>query len=445
MAVGVRVPPFAFGPVPVVSRAAGAANRDETSGVGVKVTEGERCLRTLDVTVPVAFVDVERAAVARKYASRLKMKGFRKGRVPAGVIDKRFGRAIEEEAVERAIRKACDEATASAELKPVSDVEVTDVRFAPGDPLTFKAAFEARPAVPLGRLGGFRVERPRAEVPEGAVDRIVERLRVERAVWRTAGNGRPEPGDAVTVLTTRLDGDGGESRQYDLVLGDGQALPDVEEAIMSLTAGEEGEFDVSFPEDFADESRRGARHRVRIALLSRRVPELPEVDDAFARAVGEFENAEQMRVRIGEDLEREARSRAEGEVNERLMRMVVEANPFEVPESMVERYADAVIGDAEGLDPEKLNGVRGKLRAASEFAVKRDLLAGRIADEHDLHATPAEVDAHVEALAREAGERAGRVRARLRRSGGLRSLERRLMEAKLFRFLRRRSEIAEAS
>ena len=423
-----------------------AATQGDVSRVDVKVTEGERCRLTLEVTVPVSFVETERVAVTRRYASRLKLKGFRKGRVPPGVVDKRFGRVIEEEAVEGAIRRACDEAISSRELKPVTDVDVTDVRFAPGDPLTFKAAFEARPTVPLGRLGGFRVERPQVEVPEGAVDRIIERLRGEHAVWRTAGNGRPERGDAVTVVMTRLDGavEGDASRQYDLVLGDGQALPDIEEAIRSLTAGEDGDFDVTFPDDFADESRRGARHRVRIALLSRSVPELPEVDDAFARSVGEFEKLDEMRDRIGEDLEREARSRAETEVNDRLMRMVVEANPFDVPESMVERYTDAILGEAEGVDPTTIEGLKEELRPASEFALKRDLLVSRIADEHDLYATPAEVGAQVEALARGTGEPAGRVRARLRKSGGLRNLEQRLMEAKLFHFLREQSKITEA-
>ena len=160
-----------------MSRLARATTLGDASTLDVKVTEGEQCRRTLEVTVPIGFVEAERLAVTRKYASRMKLKGFRKGRVPPGVIDKRFGRVIEEEAVERAIRKACDEAIASRELRPVTDVEVTDVRFAPGDPLTFEAAFEAGPTVPLGRLGGFRVERPRVGVPEGAADGIIERLR----------------------------------------------------------------------------------------------------------------------------------------------------------------------------------------------------------------------------------------------------------------------------
>jgi len=202
---------------------------------------------------------------------------------------------------------------------------------------------------------------------------------------------------------------------------------------------------VSFPDDFPDDDRRGTRQRVRIALLSRSVPELPELDDAFARSVGEFEDLAAMRARVGEDLEREARSRSEAEVNDQLMRMVVEANPFEVPGSMVEKYTDAVLGETEGVAPEQLEGVRQELRPAAEFALKRDLLVAHIAEEHGLHATPAEVGAQIEALARGTGEPAGRVRARLRKSGGLRTIERRLMEAKLFRFLRGRSEITETS
>ena len=423
-------------------------SRAAASGLDVKVAEGERCRRTLDVSVPAEFVDRERVAVTRKYASRMKLKGFRKGRVPTSVIDSRFGRAIEEEAVERAVRKACDQAISSRELRPAGDVDVTDLRFKPGNPLTFKAVFDVWPEVPMGRLGGFRVERPPVEVPEGTVERIIERLRGEQAVWHAADNGRPETGNAVSVVMTRLDGDeseGDPSREYDLILGEGQALPDVEDAIRTLTIGEEGEFDVTFPDDFADEARRGARHRVRIGLLSRSVPRLPDVDDAFARSVGDFENLGELRGRVGEDVEREARSRAETEVNERLLRMVVEANHFEVPRSMVERYTDAVLSEAKDMEPEQLEKLREEFRPASEFAVRRDLLASRIAEEHGLRASPDEVDAQLKVLARERGEPLGRVRARLRKSGALETLERRLTDAKLFRFLRERSEITRAS
>ena len=423
----------------------------DASRLDVTVTEEERCRRTLDVVVPGDVIEEEKRTVTRKYASRLKLKGFRKGKVPVRVVVQRYGPVIEEEAVERSIRQACDGAISSQGLHPVSDVDVTDVRMNSGTSLSFKASFDVRPTIALDRLGGFRVDRPRVEVPDEAVDQIIERLRGENAAWKTLENGKPGPGDSVTVLVTRLDAGEGEpedtdagGRQYDLVLGQEQALPDIEAAILGLTAGEAGDFDVNFPDDFPDPDRQGESHRLRIELLSRRVPELPGLDDGFARSLGDFEDLAALKARIGEDLERDARSRAEAALNDRLMRLIVEANPFEIPESIVEAYTDAVVKDAQDVDPEQLQGIRDEIRPSSEFAVRRELMVDRIVAEHDLRASEEEVAARVEALARDMGEPSGKVLARLRKSGGLRTIERQLTEARLFDFLRGQSDITEA-
>ena len=423
----------------------------DASRLDVTVTEEERCRRTLDVVVPGDVIEEEKRTVTRKYASRLKLKGFRKGKVPVRVVVQRYGPVIEEEAVERSIRQACDGAISSQGLHPVSDVDVTDVRMNSGTSLSFKASFDVRPTIALDRLGGFRVDRPRVEVPDEAVDQIIERLRGENAAWKTLENGKPEPGDSVTVLVTRLDAGEGEpedtdagGRQYDLVLGQEQALPDIEAAILGLTAGEAGDFDVNFPDDFPDPDRQGESHRLRIELLSRRVPELPGLDDGFARSLGDFEDLAALKARIGEDLDRDARSRAEAALNDRLMRLIVEANPFEIPESIVEAYTDAVVKDAQDVDPEQLQGIRDEIRPSSELAVRRELMVDRIVAEHDLRASEEEVGARVEALARDMGEPSGKVLARLRKSGGLRTIERQLTEARLFDFLRGQSDITEA-
>ena len=420
----------------------------DPSRLDVTVTEGERCRRALKVAVPADVVDAQRMVVARKYASRVKMRGFRRGHVPTRVILQRYGRAIEEETVETSVKKACDAAIVANGLQPVSNVEVKDLRFEPGERLSFDASFEVQPEVPLGRLGGFKVERPQVAVREGAAEEILEGLRRDHAAWRTEESGdRPVGGDSVTVLLTRLDGADGEqggtedSRRYDLVLGEGQALPDIEDAIRTLVPGGSGEFDIGFPDDFGDEERRGQRHRLRIELVSRRVPELPALDDAFARAVGDFEDLAALKARIAEDLERDARARSEAGLRDRLLHMVVEANDFEVPDSMVEGYTDAVIGDADDVEPERLEELRKELRPASRMAVKRDLLADRIIDEHGLRPTADEVDTRVAELARGSNQSPGRVRARLKKSGGLRNIERTLAEARLFEFLKSRSDI----
>ena len=432
-----------------------AAERFDASLLDVTVTEGERCRRTIRVAVPTEVVDAERMAVVRRYASRVKMRGFRKGRIPSRVILQHYGRAIDEETVEASVRKACDGAIAANGLHPVTDVEVKGLRFEPGEDLSFEASFDNRPEVPLGRLGGFKVERPRPVVPNGAVDEILARLQREHAAWRTEETGRPDNGDSVTVLLTRLDGDSADAddsdaddsdvdRRYDLVLGQGHALPDVEDAIRTLEPGAGDEFDIAFPEDFPDEDRRGQSRRIRIDLLSRHVPELPELDDAFAGSVGDFEDLETLKTRIGEDLASDARARAESELRDRLLRLVVEANDFEVPDSMVEGYTDAVIGEAEGVDPDKLGELRKELLPASQLAVKRELLVERILDEHGLRPTEEEVNARVDELAQGTNQSRGRLLARLRKSGGLRNIERTLTETRLFDFLKSRSDITDA-
>ena len=432
-----------------------AAERFDASLLDVTVTEGERCRRTIRVAVPTEVVDAERMAVVRRYASRVKMRGFRKGRIPSRVILQHYGRAIDEETVEASVRKACDGAIAANGLHPVTDVEVKGLRFEPGEDLSFEASFDNRPEVPLGRLGGFKVERPRPVVPNGAVDEILARLQREHAAWRTEETGRPDNGDSVTVLLTRLDGDSADAddsdaddsdvdRRYDLVLGQGHALPDVEDAIRTLEPGAGDEFDIAFPEDFPDEERRGQSRRIRIDLLSRHVPELPELDDAFAGSVGDFEDLETLKTRIGEDLDSDARARAESELRDRLLRLVVEANDFEVPDSMVEGYTDAVIGEAEGVDPDKLGELRKELLPASQLAVKRELLVERILDEHGLRPTEEEVNARVDELAQGTNQSRGRLLARLRKSGGLRNIERTLTETRLFDFLKSRSDITDA-
>lgn len=423
-----------------------AAKRQDPPRLQVTVTEGERCHRSVEVEVPGEFVAAEQGVVLRKYASRVKLKGFRRGKAPARVVLQHYGGDIQRETIDRAVQKACKEAIDSEGLSPVSDVDVTDLRYAGDDTLSFKASFEIRPEVNLGRLGGFRLERPPAIVPDGAVEGILERLRKERAVWRTAENGRPEAGDSVTVLLTQLegaaDGGGDDARQYDLVLGEEQALPDIEDAIRTLTVGEGNEFEVAFPDDHPDEERAGTRHLLRIELVSRRVPELPDLDDAFAGSLGDFDDLAALRARIGEDIARDAKARAESEFRERLLNMVVEANPFDVPDTMVEAYTDALLRDAGDLEPEKLEELRKELQPASEFAVRRELLVERIVDEHGLRASEQEVGERVQDIARQTGQSPSAVRSRLRKSGGLDNIERGLTDARLFAFLMDQSGIA---
>jgi trigger factor len=418
----------------------------DQSRLKISVQEQDRWRRRMSVTVPAAFVADEERKVAEKLAARLSMKGFRKGRVPKSVIESRFGGALRRETLDKVVGEAYRQALASENLQPISEGELEDVSYEPQQDLTFAIAFDVQPEIEVGRLGGFAVERPRVEVTEEHVNQVLESIRKQNGVWAPAEEGRPEDGHLVSVRIHKLDDDEGpaEGKDYEFVLGEGQALPDIEESIKTLASGETGTFTVAFPDDFPDEARRGDEERVDITLSGRKVLELPDLDDGLASQVGDFETLAELRDRVREDLVKDADQQSESVVRGRLLELLMEANPFEVPRSMVARYADSVLGDQPGLPPERLEEVRDSIRPEAERAVKRFLLMDRIAETQQLVATEADLDERVQEIAEKNDMAPEKVYARLQKSGQLESLEREITEAKVFAFLEEQSEITDA-
>lgn len=419
----------------------------DASSLNIEVQEGERWRRTVSVTVPAETVSAERRRIAANLAGRLKIPGFRSGRVPASVVEKRYGGALNRELLDQIVGDVYKEAIRLHDLKPISQGEVEDLDWQPEQDMVFTISFDVQPSFELPRVGGFSVERARVQVQDDEVDRVLERLREQNGSWAPAEDGRAEEGDLVSVTVTRLE-DGevlGEPQDYDLLLGDGDAIPDVEAAIQTLAPGEDGTFVVTFPEDFPNEARRGEQEELRILLRERKIRELPEVDDAFARSVGDFEDLAALRARILEDLTGEAENQAESEVRARLLDFVVEANPFEVPRTMVDRYVDSVMGRREGMDEEVLAQVREQMRPQAERAVRRILVVERLGETQSLQATEDEIDERIERIAERSGAPVAKVYSDLQKSGRLEELERSITEEKVFDFLKEQSTITDAN
>ena len=420
----------------------------DASRLEITVDEQARWRRRMNVTVPADFVREEEQRAARNLASRANLKGFRKGKVPARMIEGRFRGTLRQEALDRLIGDAYRQALQAESLRPISEGEIEDVRYEPDADLSFSVAFDVEPTVEIEKFGGFVVERPTPTIEDEHVDDVLERIREQAGVWKPADEGTPTDKDQVSVSIARLsdeDGEEAEARDYDLVLGQGDAIPDIEDAIRTLEPGQTGDFDVSFPDDFPDESRRGHTERVRIALTARKEMELPDLDDDLARQVGEFETLDELKTQIREDLREDAEKQAESVIRGRLLDALLEANPFEVPVSMIDRYADSLIGDQkDGIDPERLAEVRERLRPEAERVVQRILLIERVAESQSLAATEDEIDARVEEIAEANDTDPSKVYAQLQKSGRLEALERELTERKVFDFLKSQSEIIEA-
>lgn len=412
------------------------------SELKIAVAEPRGWARRLTITVPADQVQQERREVARRLAQRVRLPGFRQGKVPPHVIEKRFGAAIDQETIEHLVGEAYREALQRENLQPITQGEVENLKYEPGSDLTFDVEFEIRPEIELTRLGGFTVERKVAEVTEEDVDRVVRRLREQNAVWHPLEGEAPVVGDRVVVEITPLGGEGESGpRTYEIVLGEGQAVDSVEEAIRTLKPGEENEFTLLLPDTESGAEGAMREDRARIRLLEAQRPELPEADDDFAKSVGDFEDLDALRSAIREDLAKDAEAEAERDVRRRLLEEIIQANPFEVPQSLVRQYVDRIVQMPRGERAEAAAEVYEVMRPAAEQALRRMMVVERVAELHGLHATAEEVDARVEEIAARAERPVGEVWSQLQKNGQLARIEEQITEEKVFDYLKSQSTI----
>jgi trigger factor len=415
-----------------------------TENLQISVDETAAWSRKLVITVPEGRVRSERAKVARQVSKRVRLPGFRKGKVPLSHVESRFGPEIDRQTQQRLIDAAFSEAVRAKELEPISAPRVAKVSYDPDSELTFEVTFDIRPDVKLNRVGGFRLSRPETTVGEDEIEAQLAALRQQQALWKPVAR-KPEAGDSVEVTITPLEPESSEaeSQPYRFTLGEGRAIPDVEAAIMTLDPEGAAEFTVSFPDDFEDEEQRGKSRRLRIELRQVLERELPPLDDDFAQSLGDFEDLEALREAVAKDLLHHKEQEVEAKLDHDIVESIMQANPFEVPDSMIERYLDALVGPTpEDADPELVDQAREQARPAAEWGIKRTLIIQRVAEDEGLAATKQEVQERLQALAQQIGRPLGEVRARVAKSGELRDLERRITEEKVFEFLKEQSEIS---
>lgn len=401
--------------------------------------------RRLTITIPAERIAAEKKQAVERLSKRARLPGFRAGRVPKSVMEKRFGPAIEQEAVEKVIGDVYRKVLESEGLQPITQGNIDNVDYQPGSDLTFNVELEVRPEIELERVGGFAVMREQPATGEQQVDEVLQRIREENAVWRTKEDATPAAGDMATVEITPLDAatsaEPRQPRRYQIVIGEGQAVPAVEDAVRTLKGGEEAEFEVDLPADAENADAGTKPHRMHIRMVEVKSPEFPELDDEFAKGLGDFDDLATLKARVREDLEREAARESERSLRMQLIQQIIDANPFEVPASMVQNYLERMMPVREGVDSERMQQARQEMWPMAEQAIKRSLVVERIAEMEGLHATPAEVDARIDEMAERAGRGRGEVIAQLKKSGRLDEIEQEISEEKVFEYLKSLSDI----
>lgn len=414
------------------------------SEITVTKTAEDAASKAFRVSVPVDRVAAAEQRAIAEYGRRVRVPGFRQGKAPLTVIRKRFGDAIKQWVVEEVVREGWEQTRTEQDLKPVTDPSVKNLKFEEGQPVEFDVLVEVRPEITLDRVAGFVVKRQVQPVTDQMVAEQLDQLRESKAAWIPVDGQAPVEGNMVRVdVATIENGEAKEPRPYTVVIGQGQTVPALEEQFLRMKPGETGETEIKFGDDHPDESRRGTSQRVTVTLHEVKRQELPPLDDAFAKAVGDLEDLAALKAAVRADLGRTAEREADGQVRDQLVQQVIEANRIEAPPSLVSRALHAYL-HAYQIPHEKAEAFYGEFRPVAEAQVRRELVIGALAESHKLLATEADLDGRIKAIADARGVTFNEVYGQLEKAKRLGELERGITEEKVFEFLKSQSTIEEA-
>jgi trigger factor len=409
--------------------------------IEITTKKSEGVERLLSVSVPAATVKSAEEKAARVYATRVRLPGFRPGKAPAAMIRKKYGDAIRQEALESLVQDAYKEVVEREKIKLAGQPHVHAVQFDEGSALTFELHLEVRPEITLSRTSGFRVNRTPPVVTDEQINEQVEHLREQRATWSPVTE-RAAPGDMVTVELATADESGvvPEGKEFRLVLGGGQAIPGIEELIMEALPGQEVSRPVRWPDDFPDEAQRGKTKTVRVTVKDVKRKDLPALDDALAREVGDFDSLAALLAAVKDDLQKHAERTADADVRQKIVDEILSANPFDVPPSWVNQLVEHY-GKAYQIPEEETGKFASEFRQMAERQVRRDLVIDTLAETEGLTASEADIDQRIAEVAEKRKSDPGQVYASLQKAGRLREIERSITEERVFAWLLERNTV----
>ncbi|HYP14821.1 MAG TPA: trigger factor [Bryobacteraceae bacterium] len=406
------------------------------------------CKHEIEIEIGSEEVQGATQHVLTSVQKKARLPGFRPGKVPLNLIRTKFREEIRQEVVEHLLPKAFRAKADAEQWKVVGTPTITEVHFNEGEPLRFKAEFEVAPEFELGEFRGLEVPYAQPEVAEEDVDKRVEEIRERKAEYV---NEDPRPlvdGDYAVVAIRSIAGVEGEPVKSDnmtLHLGDPETLPEFTENLRGLSPGDHKEISVSYPEDYGQERLAGKTVTFDVAVNSLRRKELPELNDEFARDLGDYQNLSELRDAIRSSIRSEREYAAQQEAKNKLVDQLVDSHEFPIPQAYLDRQIEMQVERrlrelaGQGIDPRQLKLDWNKIKEAQKEGASRDvkasLLLERIADAESIQVTNEELDREVQRIAKQEREPVAATRARLDKDGTLARLAGRIRTEKVLNFL----------
>ena len=415
--------------------------------------------RKVSVAVPAEEVDAALSATAALYRKDADVKGFRKGKVPLSVIESRFRKQIYSEAANDLVNLHINEIMAELAVTPVSGIDLDGKDMVRGEAFDYSLTFEVLPAFDLPGYEGAQVDQEVPEVKEDEVDAVVERIRGSLAETLPVAEDRaPENGEIAVISFKAWDEtgtplEGVKAENFELTLGERQALPEFEDIVRRLKVGETGEDRIQFPEDFINPDLAGKKATMEVTLHALKVKKLPEIDDEFAKKAGGFANVQAMRDAITKSYMESRKQLHRSAAQKRLLDSLVAQVDYPLPEAMVEQYLNTMIGDLrsrlerQGRSLESLGKTGEQLRAEmlpeAESMARSQVFLLTVAAKEDLSVSEHDMDTYFTQMGMRSGEDPREIRKFYEQNNLMFQLKDRLLSDKAMEHIYDQAEVKE--
>jgi len=363
--------------------------------------------KKVSIEIPEDQVTQEVESFYKDLGKKAKIKGFRPGKVPRDILERYFKDYIKAEVIQKLIQDTYPQALSEADLQPVSPPVIDPGEFENGKPFQYSAVIEVKPDIKLEGYTGLKIEGKKEEVKDEEVGERLKALQNLHANLKAISEARPiQAGDYVIIdYEASMDGkplEGGKAIDFTVEVGSGQFIPALEEKLIGLKPEEEKEIEISFPEDYGYKKWAGKTISFHVKIKEIKEKILPPLDDEFAKDLGDYASFEELKAKLKGEIEKEKELGLERQLKDQVVDQLLEANPFEVPDSLVEEQAKAMVSDtklrlaAQGVVLKNLGVSEEKLqedyKVMAQKQVRTFLILEKIAGQEGIAVTDDEAD-----------------------------------------------------
>ena len=425
--------------------------------MNITVEEISSIKKKVNVEIPDDQVTKEVESFYQQVGKQAKIKGFRPGKIPRDILERYFKDHVKSEVIQKLIQESYPAALSEKDLHPVSPPVIDPGELESGKPFQYSATVEVKPEIKIDGYIGLNIEGKKESAKEEEVEERLKGLQNLHAQLKTVPELRPiQSGDHVIIdYEARMDSkplEEGKAVDFTVEVGGGRFIPALEEKLVGLNLEEEKEIEVPFPEDYGYKKWAGKTVSFLVKVKEIKEKVLPPLDDEFAKDLGDYASLEDLKAKLKEEIEKEKELMLDRQLKDQMIEQLIQANSFEIPESMVVEQAKALVSDtklrlaSQGIALKNLNIPEEKLqedyREVAQKQVRTYLILEKIATQEGITVTDEEADERLQSISERTHQKLDVVKRYYEKNGLIPELKAGILTDKTLNFLLEKANIS---